>query len=142
MIRRLEKADISSIINLQASCGFTDGWNEQMLASAFDNRFVAFGYYVEDILKGFIGIDTGIYEYEIESVLVDKEFRRQGIAKKLLNQALKLARENAIESVFLEVRKNNLPAIKLYCEAGFNQIGERKGYYPDGENAIILKKEI
>ena len=142
MIKRLEKADISSIINLQTNCDFTDGWNEQMLVSAFDNRFVAFGFYVDNLLKGFIGIDTGLYEYEIESVLVDKECRRQGIAKKLLNQAIMLAKENAIESVFLEVRKNNLPAINLYCEAGFNQIGERKGYYPDGENAIILKKEI
>ena len=44
--------------------------------------------------------------------------------------------------VSLEVRKSNLPAIKLYSDFGFEMMGEREQYYPDGEDALVMTKEI
>lgn len=142
MIRRLDKGDIKEILALQQRSNFSDGWNENMLLNAFDNRFVALGYFIKDTLVGYIGVDTGLYEYEIESILVDINYRKKGIGKELLSSAIKLAKDNHAESVFLEVRQSNHSAIGLYSSAGFIQISKRKRYYPDGEDALVFKKEI
>ena len=59
----------------------------------------------------------------------------------MLEFLLKTADEAGVESIFLEVRVTNLPAIRLYKSVGFMEIGIRKGYYPgipSREDALIL----
>jgi ribosomal-protein-alanine N-acetyltransferase len=41
-------------------------------------------------------------------------------------------------TLFLEVRRSNTPAIRLYRSLGFYALGVRKKYYPDGEDAIEM----
>jgi ribosomal-protein-alanine N-acetyltransferase len=38
----------------------------------------------------------------------------------------------------LEVRPSNQQAIKLYQRYGFRELGRRKGYYPDNEDALLF----
>ena len=45
-------------------------------------------------------------------------------------------------SIILEVRKSNFPAINLYLKFGFSELGIREKYYNDGEDAIIMKREF
>lgn len=142
MITRLEKKDISSIIDLHKTCEFIDGWNEKMLDSAFDNNYNAFGVIKDGKLVAYIGFDAGLYEYEFQTVLVSPLFRRKGLAKSLIGKMLDMAKENNIESIFLEVRENNQNAIDLYQSLGFKIISTRYKYYFDGENALIMKKEM
>lgn len=49
----------------------------------------------------------------------------------------RLRREN-IQVCFLEVRRDNEPAIELYKRMGFERVGRRRGYYRDGTDALIL----
>ena len=58
----------------------------------------------------------------------------QGLEKALL--------EKNIEKIFLEVRLSNLPAQNLYIKNGFNRINVRKSYYSDGEDAVVMAKEL
>ena len=51
-------------------------------------------------------------------------------------------KELSLNAVFLEVRESNACAIGLYKKFAFNEIAVRKKYYPDGENAVVMKKEI
>jgi ribosomal-protein-alanine N-acetyltransferase len=63
----------------------------------------------------------------------------------LLQRLLLRAKAQRAEMVFLEVRASNHAAQQLYVTMGFNQIGERKGYYPaEGgrEDAIIFALHI
>ncbi|HJL63885.1 MAG TPA: GNAT family N-acetyltransferase, partial [Candidatus Marinimicrobia bacterium] len=66
-------------------------------------------------------------------------YQHRGYGKKLLQYTLsELGTET---DVFLEVRESNLPAIKLYSEFNFEEIGVREHYYSDGEDAIIMHKK-
>jgi ribosomal-protein-alanine N-acetyltransferase len=47
-----------------------------------------------------------------------------------------------VEVSYLEVREHNQPAISLYQKFGFETMYVRKGYYPDGENALVMVKKI
>lgn len=122
---------------------FSDGWGENALNSAFDSqRFFGFIAFDGQDFSGFITCSFNLFDADIESVYVAKEKRRKGVATLLMNKLIDAVKEKGLEGIFLEVRENNLSAINLYNKAGFIKISERKKYYSDGENAVIMKKEI
>ena len=80
-------------------------------------------------------------EGEIYRVAVDEVYRKRGIADRLLDYAIKTSRGKGLESVFLEVRSMNLPAINLYRAYGFVEVGRRRGYYRNPtDDAIVMLK--
>ena len=42
----------------------------------------------------------------------------------------------------LEVAASNMAAIALYERLGFRQVGRRKGYYADGEDACLMNMDL
>ena len=82
-------------------------------------------------------------EIQINDVLVDEAYRRNGIASAMLEKLFDFACEHACKKITLEVREGNTPAIKLYKKHGFKQVGMRENYYQDnGENAILMDANI
>ncbi|BBX35167.1 ribosomal-protein-alanine acetyltransferase [Mycolicibacterium mageritense DSM 44476 = CIP 104973] len=78
------------------------------------------------------------YEYEIHTIGVDPDFQGHGIGRRLLAGMLEFA---AGGTVFLEVRTDNVPAIKLYESVGFVNIGLRKRYYrASGADAYTMRR--
>jgi len=69
-------------------------------------------------------------------------WRRQGLARHLLVLAAEHIMEAGGESVTLEVRASNEPAIRLYERLGYHLKGRRPHYYGDGEDALIMSWEI
>jgi ribosomal-protein-alanine N-acetyltransferase len=139
--QNLSVLDIDNILNLEN--GFLDGWNYNQLKSAFDSgRFFVIGMMDNDMLIGFVSFSIAIDQADIETVFVKGDYRRQGIAKALIENAQTQMQEKGVDKIFLEVRETNLPARALYNSLGFSDISVRKKYYPDGENAVIMAKEL
>ena len=86
-------------------------------------------------IRGFLYFWTLLDEIQIIDLGVLPEFRRQGIAQKLLEH-LK-SQITTDQQIFLEVRASNTAAMRLYEENGFQKISERKKYYADGEDAWV-----
>ena len=80
-------------------------------------------------------------EGELYRVAVSPDKRQRGVGYRLLDYAYKTSTGRGLESLFLEVRSENVPAIKLYEAYGFKRIGLRRGYYknPDDDAIIMLK---
>lgn len=92
------------------------------------------------LLKGFLIIYKNIDCYELELIIVDKEYRKQGIATSLLEQFFNTyCTSNDI--VFLEVSCENETAINLYTKFNFITINKRKKYYGNID-AYVMKKVI
>ncbi len=84
------------------------------------------GYYEDDILIGMI-IFNQLYEIlDILYVIVDPIYRNKGIATKLVDY---LINNKKFDKVMLEVRTDNVNAIKLYKKFDFKIINIRKQYY-------------
>ena len=80
-----------------------------------------------------------IDEAHIATIVVHPEYRNQGIAKKMLAEALKIALQKGMRQATLEVRANNFIAHKLYEQFGFEIVGRRDRYYRDNyEDALIM----
>ena len=82
-------------------------------------------------------------EWEIENVLVAREFQRRGLASELLRTFLDIVLPGGTDSIFLEVRESNQAARSLYEKSGFIQTGRRSRYYRDPtEDAILYKLSV
>ncbi|MDY6367213.1 MAG: ribosomal protein S18-alanine N-acetyltransferase [Clostridia bacterium] len=121
--------------------GFTDGWNESMITSAF-NGGNFYGFIAEDnAAMGFVTYTQTVDFAEIADLFVFPDYRRKGIAVKLLGEVINAVKNAGKEKIFLEVRKGNLAAKNLYSKLGFTELYERKKYYGD-EDATVMVKEI
>lgn len=138
----LEKKDFY-LLALAKEQGYTDEWNENMFLSAINSG----NFYGVKVLKdgkvmGYLHYSFAGEDADVNSVFVFLESRKLGAGYKLLETAEKQIILQGAQKIFLEVRENNLPAIKLYEKFGLKSISVRKKYYPDGENAIVMLKEI
>jgi ribosomal-protein-alanine N-acetyltransferase len=77
-------------------------------------------------------------ELHVLDVATHPELRRRGYGRALMQQSLAYAKENHIRHLLLEVRRSNVPAIRLYRDCGFFAMGIRKRYYPDDEDAVEM----
>jgi [ribosomal protein S18]-alanine N-acetyltransferase len=87
---------------------------------------------------GFAGVLTQVGEAHITNVAVVNEWRRFGIASRLLVNVLQTAVERGALAATLEVRSSNIGAQRMYHRFGFVPAGVRPKYYQDGENAVIM----
>ena len=81
-------------------------------------------------------------EMHIANVAVHPDMRGGGIARVLLEHALDEAHSQGGRWCQLEVRVGNSAARALYGKLGFGEIGIRRGYYSDGEDAVVMGKEL
>ncbi|MBR5913311.1 MAG: ribosomal protein S18-alanine N-acetyltransferase [Selenomonadaceae bacterium] len=77
-------------------------------------------------------------EADVANIAVDEPFRGQGIGTKLFEEIIRRVKLIGIKAMTLEVRPSNSAAIKLYENFGLHIVGRRKGYYEDGEDALIM----
>lgn len=77
-------------------------------------------------------------EGHVLGLAVGPDRRRQGVGRQLLEGLLTSALHAGVRDVTLEVRPSNTAARALYRLVGFDAAGRRPGYYPDGEDALIL----
>ncbi|WP_020675733.1 ribosomal protein S18-alanine N-acetyltransferase [Geopsychrobacter electrodiphilus] len=89
-------------------------------------------------LTGYICFWVVAGEMQILNVSTAPAFRRQGVARRLLEYAFDLAKISLAQSAFLEVRISNHGAIALYRALGFVDDCIRPKYYSDGEDALLM----
>ena len=81
-------------------------------------------------------------ELHITNIAVGPEARRGGVAAALLEHSIGEAIELGAQWCQLEVRISNRPARELYDRFGFKSLGIRKRYYPNGEDAVVMGKDL
>ena len=123
---------------------FSRPWSRKMLAEELENQCAAFLVAQDSITQqvmGYAGLLAMADEGYITNVAVFPEFRRQGVAAKLIAVFENFARGNKLAFLTLEVRPSNTAAIALYKGFGFEEVGRRKNYYDlPKEDALILTK--
>lgn len=79
---------------------------------------------------------------EVLTLVVHPDCRRRGIGSLLLARCREAWLAEAVTEAFLEVRAGNLGARALYAATGWAEVGRRARYYPDGEDAVVLRWEL
>lgn len=132
MLREAVLSDAEELYEIE-KLSFNEPWSK----SAFEDSINAEAVIVEiceaDQIEGFIVYSLICGEAEVYDIAVSPAHRRKGIGEMLLKNMLQKC-----ERAFLEVRESNAGAKALYKKMGFKESGMRKGYYSDGENAVVM----
>ena len=137
------EADIPAMMALENAC-FSDPWTKDMLSDVLKYPlYSTFFLEEEGQICGYaclIGIPYA--EVSVANIAVDIPFRGKGLSKLLMGAMHNHARAIHAEESFLEVRVSNVAAISLYEKYGYEIFGMRAKYYPDGEDAYVMKKTL
>ena len=139
--------DVPTLVSLERSIFLIDPWSSNQfkeeigeigksryyLLAESDGQIVGWG--------GIMFIDAGL-EADIVTMAVIPEFRRKGIARKILRDLMSWGLSKKASAFMLEARLNNDEAIALYESEGFSKVSERRNYYAPGVHALVMRKEL
>lgn len=139
--RQMKKADAGQAAAIEAmSSG--EAWTADGYLDALKNPNALYIVAeMDETVIGCCGLWQSFEDADVCNVVIAPEFRRQGIARQMLLALFEMGKKVGIENFTLEVRKGNVPAIKLYEELGFVTEGIRKNFYDKPkEDALIMWK--
>ncbi len=143
LIRRWRYDDILKISELEKECFPSEPWTFKMLASSFEAENFR-GVLAEDGGEtiGYGGMTVAADSADIDNIAVTEAYRLSGVACAVMDGLQKIAKDEGVKKLFLEVRVSNYAAMKLYLKCGFRGAYARTRYYPDGEDCLVMVKEI
>lgn len=134
--------DLDAVSEMEKRC-FTMPWSREDYENALSREDTVYMVAKEDDrIIGSCGVRNILAEGEITNVMIDEPYRGRGISAPMLLELLKQGEAIGIEHFFLEVRKSNEPAIKLYMKCGFVVEGLRKNLYekPSEDGFVMWKR--
>lgn len=114
----------------------------QFMDLTFQRNIHCLVVYYKAQLIGYAVLSVLPPEAELYLIVVDENFKQQGIASLMIDRINSYLEYEKVDSLFLEVRKSNNAAISFYKKNDFKKIDERKQYYshPKEDAWIMIKK--
>lgn len=138
MISEMNLQDLENIKGCLLT-DFDNFWSYNILKQELENgKSKYFVAKQENEIVGFAGILLIIDQVNIMNIVVKKDKRNFGIGSLLLEEIIRYSKIHNATSITLEVNEKNIPAIKLYKKYGFKQVGLRRKYYNNEDNAILM----
>jgi ribosomal-protein-alanine N-acetyltransferase len=141
-LRAMQADDLAAVAEMERRCHATP-WSDRLFREELicDHAAIDLLWHA-DRRVGYVCCRQICDELHILKVTVEHAFRRRGLGRMLLDHVLQRACAAGCRRVFLEVRTGNTGAIALYSSFGFETVGRRKGYYPDGEDALVMERSL
>jgi len=135
-------ADVDAIHRIE-SASFPAPWRREFFLgeATADGRFNLVAK-KDGVVVGYLFAMWIFEEMHVNKIAVEEGERRKGIADALMARCFAFARENEIETIALEVRQSNTGAQDFYRHLDFQDSYLRPRYYPDGEAAVVMIREI
>lgn len=138
MISEMNLQDLENIKDCLLT-DFDNFWSYNILKQELENgKSKYFVAKQENEIVGFAGILLIIDQVNIMNIVVKKDKRNFGIGSSLLEEIIRYSKIHNATSITLEVNEKNILAIKLYKKYGFKQVGLRRKYYNNEDNAILM----
>ena len=142
-IEMMKPQHVLQIAALEKLC-FCDPWSEKSIGDELNNDLSYWLVALDgETVVGYVGSQSVLDSADMMNIAVHPDWRRQGIAEKMITALVAGLEGRDVHSLMLEVRVSNAPAIALYEKLGFTQAGRRPNYYRNPrEDALILRKEL
>lgn len=141
-ICRMQEENLAEVLEIQASLGFQNWSRESFLSEIRNVNYSLPRVFKIDTILGYMVDRIVGDEAELCSIAVRREHMGSGVAQALLQNGELDLQARGVTRHFLEVRISNQRAIGFYHKNAFQDVGIRKGYYADGENALLMARSI
>lgn len=134
-------SDLNNILEIELSCFGTDAFSKKQMKYLIEQAkglFLIAQY--NNTTVGYISflINSRHNIGRIYSIAINSEYQKNGIGGTLLDKIIEYAIVIKLNSIFLEVRTDNISAISIYEKKGFTKHLEKTNYYNDGANAYSM----
>lgn len=140
-IRQMLVTDLDEVIVIEKEV-FLFPWTRGNFGDSISSGYHCYVLELGGHIFGYGVMTIGLDEAHLLTLSVTAGWQQEGWGEKLLQHFICLAKEHHARSVFLEVRKSNIGAARLYERIGFTRIATRSGYYPamgGREDAIVME---
>lgn len=150
-LRRMHPDDLPAVLAVEAAA-YATPWSDGIFRDCLRAGYyclVAQDERCDDAhpLIGHAVMLVAAGECHVLNLCIHPARQRRGLGRRMLRRLLALARRQEADTAFLECRASNRGAIGLYESEGFNEIGRRRGYYPDAdgdgrEDAVVMARAL
>ncbi len=137
----MDPGDVANVLARERRTFSREKWDEEALREEVEHNARSRWFVYEDGVgvRGHVGCWILPDRLHITTIAVDREVRRNGIARRLMNAMHgSLDHDRPFQ---LEVRESNTPARTLYDGLGYRNIGRKPSYYSDNqEDAIVMER--
>lgn len=141
ILRDMTEADLDAVLVIERQV-HSHPWTRGNFSDALRAGYACKVYETADAeMLGYAVMLLAVDEAELLDIAIAAQHQRRGLGRKLLQEMIALARHRHMRRVVLEVRASNQPAIGLYRDSGFSDIGLRREYYPaqnGREDALLM----
>ena len=139
----MTEADIDAIHEIEVACFKTPWSRESFLREVNENACARYVVLREDGKPiAYAGVWFILDEGHITNIAVHPERRRMGYGERVCREMIQLAADSGMNWMTLEVRRSNKAAQELYHKLGFIDVGYRKRYYENTEDALVMALEL
>ena len=142
-VRQATLNDLDGMMKIEQLC-FGDERFDRGTVKAYISRKDAFAIIAVEggLIAGaaMASVSTRLDCGRIGSVAVIDTFRGKGLGKRLLEACEKEFRRRGIARFMLEVAVDNKDAVRLYEGNGYQIVGVVEGYYSIGKDAYVMEK--
>ncbi|WP_182524492.1 ribosomal protein S18-alanine N-acetyltransferase [Nocardioides dongkuii] len=145
MIREATVADVEDVAALEAENLGVDAWSPGLVEAGIAGDLPTVHYLVAEVDGVVVGhaVVSAVADIaELQRIAVTPAHRRSGLATALLDEGCRLARQEGADRLLLEVREDNLGALRFYAALGFVEVDRRARYYRDGTTAVVLRRAL
>jgi ribosomal-protein-alanine N-acetyltransferase len=142
--RPMTVADIEWVMKVEHEV-YEFPWTERIFGDCIRVGYHCWLALQQQDIVGHAVISVTAGESHMLNLSVARKYQRMGFASQFIEFLIEEARARDAETMLLEVRPSNIAAICCYNSSGFNEIGNRKDYYPapDGrEDALLFARHI
>ncbi len=143
-LRPMTQDDVAAVMAIEERA-FPFPWTSGIFQDCIRQGYSCWVYEQQGEIAGYTVVMFVLDEMHLLNICIRPEEHGKGLGSALLKTVERIARGAKAETCFLEVRQSNFSAIRLYLNAGFNEIGLRKAYYPAAlgrEDAIVMAKTL
>jgi len=140
-MRNLRESDLPALLEIERSC-FWDPWPAMWFRRPIRARDFCWGVCDGNRLVGYLIACREDETLHIANLAIDPDYRNQGAATSLIKRIVQAATDERFKDIYLEVRRSNEEAIRLYERFGFKVTGVEENYYEGQEDALIMRITI
>ena len=140
-LRKFSPVDLAKVLTI-AQSAFTQPWPKVYFEKIYQKYPDGFIVAEEKEIKGFIIGTVSQGQGQLKLIAVDSDCRSRGIGKMLIESLLEFFKKKRVESVFVHTRTENKAGISFLKDFGFEITETIEKYYPNGENAYLMKKGV
>jgi len=142
--RPMDEQDLTAVLAIEGMA-YEFPWSRIIFRDCLRVGYCCWVMERDEIIDGYSVMSVAVGECHILNLCVNPGCHGRGYGAVLLEFMLDIARKHQADTAFLEVRPSNEAAKRLYRQAGFDEVGLRRNYYParfGREDAIIMARSL